>query len=442
MGEPVLRLDIDTGGYDTAADSLVGANRLVAGGYSTLTSKLGGFAAMGGDDKSSEDFVKNYDGAAAEVVGGIAELSTAFGTLATLSAASGANHRRANAGSVYKKSAPADDSSGIPGGDPETVSAYTPPSSLGADSQDLPEFWNLIVDHLQGYAWPSADVERLRQAASAWRTMGSDLDRAPSYVEVATSQLGAQRSPEIVMARTALGEVKGTATDLATECRNLAASCDEYAEKVETTRETVIGLLKDLAIEIGATAVISGIASFVTFGGAAVVGAGVATARAISCARKIIAAIKAIKVIRAIGTMARTLPKARSIRSVLKKFQNIKAARRAAKQIDNELWQQGKKFTSKAEDALSHFNKHKGEFPGVKNAKEYVEAAKKFMTDPPPGTYTRVRDRDGAILRYNPESGTLGIMGKDGTMNTMFKPTLEKVQKQNYTDVWDYFLHG
>ncbi|MBA3782814.1 MAG: hypothetical protein H0X12_13305 [Nocardioides sp.] len=326
-----MKLDIDTGGYDTAAEALVGANRLVAGGYSTLTSKLGGYAAMGGDDMSSEDFVKNYDGAAAEVVAGIAELTTAFGTLGTLTAASGSNHRRANAGSVYKEPQTGGGDDAMTGGDPETVSIYTPPSSLGADSQDLPEFWNLIVDHLQGWAWPSADVSRLREAASTWRAMGGDLDRAPSYVETANAQLGAQRSPEIAMARTALGEVKETATDLAAECRSLAEACDEYAEKVETTRETVIGLLKDLAIEIGATAVISGIASFVTFGGAAVVGAGVATARAISCARKIIAAIKAIKAIRAIAVMARALPRAKAVRMVLRKYRTARTVRRASR---------------------------------------------------------------------------------------------------------------
>lgn len=64
------------------------------------------------------------------------------------------------------------------------------------------------------------------------------------------------------------------------------------------------------------------------------------------------------------------------------------------------------------------------------------------MTDPPPGTYTRVREPGGDVLRYDPTSGTLGIMTKDGVMKTMFKPDLSKVQNQGFKDVWDYFLHG
>ncbi|WP_426245470.1 HNH/ENDO VII family nuclease [Nocardioides sp. LHG3406-4] len=319
-----MRLDVDAAGYDSAAEAFVGGNRLIASAYATLTSKLGGYSAMGGDDRSSEDFVNNYDPAAAEVVAGIAELATSFGTLATVTAESGNNHRNANAGSVYKQAQPTGDDAAP---DPQTVGSYTPPSSLGSDNADMPEFWNLVVDHLQGWAWPSADVDKLRQAAGTWRTMAGDLDRAPSYAETAGAQLSAQRSPEIALARSAVSDVKQASTDLAAECRSLAESCEEYATKVETTREVVIGLLKDLAIEIGATAVISGIASVFTFGGAAAVGAGVAVQRAISCARRIIAAIKAIKVIKAIGAMARSVSKVKGVRTVLRRFQSARRLR-------------------------------------------------------------------------------------------------------------------
>ncbi len=319
-----MKLEVDAGGYDTAAEAFVSGNKLVAGGYGTLTSKLGGYGAMGGDDKSSEDFVNNYDPAAAEVVAGIAELATAFGTLAEVTAESGNNHRNANAGSVYKGAAPGG-SDKAPA--PETVSSFTPPSSLGSDNSDMPEFWNLIVDHLQGWAWPSADVDKLREAAGAWRTMAGDLERAPGHADGAKAQLTTQKSPEISLATSAISDIKQASKDLAAECKSLAESCDEYATKVETTREVVIGLLKDLAIEIGATAVVSGVLSFVTFGGAAVVGAGVAVQRAISCARRVIAAIKAIKAIKAIATLARAASKVKGVRTVLRRFQSARKLR-------------------------------------------------------------------------------------------------------------------
>ena len=198
-----MRLEVDSGGYDSAAEALEGGNLALAGGYTSLTGKLGGYSSMAGDDTSSEDFVKNYDSAAADTVAAFAELTTAYGNLALLTATSGANHREANRQSVYKKG-------DRPAGDdkepqPEIVSIYTPPSSLGGDNADMPEFWNLIVDHLQGYAWPSADTGKLREAASTWRAAAGTIDRAPSYATVASSQLGRQRSPEIAFARPRCG---------------------------------------------------------------------------------------------------------------------------------------------------------------------------------------------------------------------------------------------
>ncbi|MFB9314308.1 hypothetical protein [Nocardioides plantarum] len=430
-----IALDVSGGGYDSAAEAFVGGNQAIARGYTSLVGKLSGYSAMAGDDTSSEDFVANYDSAAADTVGAIAELATAYGNLALLTATSGKNHGDANRGSVYGGAAAGGGDAAEP--QPDVVSAYTPPSSLGGDNQDMPEFWNLVVDHLQGWAWPSADTGKLREAAGTWRAVADDIDRAPSFASVADSHLSGQKSPEIPFARTAIGELKTQTTDLAAHCRELAGACDDYAEQVDTTRDTIKGLIKDLAIEVGATAVVSGLLSVVTFGGAAAVGAGVALQRAISCARNIIKALMALKAVRAIGTMVRTLPKIRSVRSALKKFQNIRKVRRAAKGIDKQLWSPGK--WTRPKNALKHFNKHKGEFPGVRNAKEYVEAAKKFMTDPPPGTYTRVRESDGAIMRYNPDSNTLGIMTKDGVMQTMFKP---QVGKHPFPTNWDYFLHG
>lgn len=313
-----MRLEVDSGGYDSAAEALDGGNHVLAGGYTTLTGKLGSYSAMAGDDISSEDFVKNYDSAAAEAVAAFSELTTAYGNLAIVTSTSGANHRAANRSSVYGRGDSVAGDETTP--QPEVVSTYTPPSALGGDNADMPEFWNLIVDHLQGYAWPGADTGKLREAASAWRTAAGTIDRAPSFSAVAASQLGAQRSPEIPSARAALREVGTHATDLAAQCREIATACDDYAEQVDQTRQTIKDLVRDLAIEIGATAVVSGVLSFVTFGGAAAVGAGVATARAISCAGKIIKVLAALKVVRAVGVVARSLPKLTKIRAGLKKF--------------------------------------------------------------------------------------------------------------------------
>ena len=438
-----MKLDVAPAGYDSAADALCGGNQVAAIAYTSLTGKLGGLGAMAGDDSTSEEFASTYDEAARDTVGAGADLVNALATLGGLTSASGDNHRRANADSVYKKPPPIyDGTGGLPADGPVDVEDFSPPSSLGGDNEDLPEFWNLVVDHLQGYGWPNADTGKLREAAAAWRSMGSSVSGLTGQCDSASYLLEGQRSPEIPLARSAIKDVRTQITGLSEQCNDLAQACEDYAGQVESTRETIKGLLRDLAIEIGATAVISGVASFFTFGGAAAVGAGVAVSRAISCASKIIKVLSALKAFRAIGTMARTLPKIRGIRTALAKFRNVNAARNASKGINGQLWSGGRwtgRFRANQKNALKHFGKHKDEFPEFANSKQYVEGAKKFMTDPPPGTYTRIRESDGAILRYNPDTNTLGIMSKDGVMNTMFKPD---PSKHRFPNNWEYFLHG
>ena len=302
-----VRLDVDAGGYDSAADALSTANGTTATAFDDLVGDLGGFGGMGGDDKSSEDWVANYDPAARDTVLAIVDLTTAWGNLARASASSGANHRDANAGSVYRGDGGATGSEATP--DVREVSASTPPSALGADGGDMPDGWDLIVDHLQGWTWPSADVDRLRQAASSWRTAAGMIEYTPSDGASARSQLGSQKSPEIPQATRAIGDVERAAGDVATACRDLADSCDDYATQVETTRETIKGLLRDLLIEIAATAAVSALGSLVTFGGAAAAGAAVAVTRAIACARKIIKVLVALKGVRAVATAARSVSK-------------------------------------------------------------------------------------------------------------------------------------
>ena len=327
-----MRLEVTGTSYDSAAEACTSGNQLSAMYFTSLTGKLSGYSAMAGDDRSSEDFVRSYDEAARETVGAAADLVQAFATMGSLTSASGMNHRDANARSVYKKPAPVyDGSGGIPQDGPVQVRDFSPPSSLGGDNEDMPEFWNLIVDHLQGWAWPSADTGKLRSAAGAWRDMGSNVGRLTSYCGTAEGMLSSQRSPEIPMATSASRDLKSQVTALSEQCGSLADACEDYADQVEQTREAIKDLVRDLAIEIGATAVVSGALSFVTFGGAAAVGAGVATARAISCARKIIAVLTALKAVRAVGTIARTLPKIRGVRTALLKFKNVRAARRAAR---------------------------------------------------------------------------------------------------------------
>ncbi|WP_248580397.1 hypothetical protein [Nocardioides sp. InS609-2] len=314
-----MRLEIEGTTYDSAAEALYSANHSAAIAYDGLTDKLSGFQALGGDDTSSEDFVREYDAAAQSAVDALRSLVDGLGNLGDVAAASVANHRQANADSVYNRPRPSYDG-GDTGKGPVQVASRSLPSSLGGDNADLPDWWNHVVDHLQGWGWPSTNTDQLRSAAGAWRAAGGTVDGLTGRLDTAIGHLEAQRSPEIPIAVQIVGTTKTNITDLADGLRAQGDACEDYATQVDQTREAIKDLLKDLAIECGVTAGVSVALSFVTFGGAAAVGAGVIAARAIRYAHRIITALKALKAARAVLVLSKNAPKLNRVRSALEKL--------------------------------------------------------------------------------------------------------------------------
>ena len=84
------------------------------------------------------------------------------------------------------------------------------------------------------------------------------------------------------------------------------------------------------------------------------------------------------------------------------------------------LWNATNKLSA-AENALAHYNKHGARFPEYNNAKQYVEGAKDFFRNPPPGTRVKTRQNGDRVL-YNPRNNTFGVQAPNGAPKTMFKP--------------------
>lgn len=85
------------------------------------------------------------------------------------------------------------------------------------------------------------------------------------------------------------------------------------------------------------------------------------------------------------------------------------------------IWTRRRKITE-IRNAYKHWEKHGHEFPEIKNAKQYVDAAHDFMNTPPDGTLTKIRD-NGDELFYHPETNIFASRSKDNAPQTMFKPT-------------------
>ncbi|MGZ6743795.1 MAG: RNase A-like domain-containing protein [Nocardioides sp.] len=295
-----MRLAVDGGGYATAVRSLTEGNHLAAMTHERLRRALAGCStAMAGDDTSSAAFAGSYDPAARDTLAAVADAVGAFAGLARLARVSAFNHATAEARSVISPGSVYDGGS-LPAGDCVEVLASTPPTSLGADTAGLPAHLSVVVDHLQGFVWPSADPARLRAAGSAWRHAGSGLDGLGRCCDEAADGLWQELSPEVPVAVETLRDLRCTVHDLASQAYALAAACTAYADEVETRREEILHVAEWLLEQV-VEGVLIGVALGVLTGGS-----GAAASMAAVVARVAAESPRFVRIFEALVTLART----------------------------------------------------------------------------------------------------------------------------------------
>ncbi len=246
-------LQIDGGGFQTAATAYAEANQLTALAHHRLVAVLADCGGMAGDDTTSTDFATAYDTAATEAVASLADLTDAYAALGRLTHATLANHTHANTHAMRAVVAGATvyDGGPLPDTDPDsgpaggyvTVLPGTPPTARGTTSLPaLPAKVDWILDHLQGFAWPTADPGRLRTAASAWRIAAHALTDVTGCCDSADRGLWHERSPEIPTALAATSQLKWHTHQIADQLTALATACDAYADTVEAKHTEILDL--------------------------------------------------------------------------------------------------------------------------------------------------------------------------------------------------------
>ncbi len=289
-----MRLAIEGTGFRSAATEFGEANRVAALHYDSLTAKLDGFAAMAGDDSTSAAFASAYDEAAAEAVASMVDLVEAFANLGRLTETSLANHRHANVASIIAGATVYDGGSVL---DPGYVSVLPapPPSSLGGDPPSFSDEVRWLLDHVEGFVWPNADVDRLREAAHAWRSAAGDLDGLTRFCDAAAGALSSQVSPEIPVAVAATDELAVTVRELAGQYAALADACDGYADQVEAAHEQTESLIKQLLAEVVVGVLVGAAVTAITGGAAAGVSTGAIIARVASYSPRFAAVINTLR---------------------------------------------------------------------------------------------------------------------------------------------------
>ena len=209
----------------------------------------------------------------------------------------------------------------------------TPPSALGGASLDLPFPVGLLVDAIDGFVWPNADVDRLRDAAHSWRTAGESLDELRLYCDAAIRGLEGQQSPEIPVAIDAITELRAAIGSVVDQYAALAGACDSYAATVEEKRSEIVDLGLEVLRVVAEEAALTVALGLVTAGvGAAGKGA-LAGARIAAYAPRFAAIVSALRAAgAATATTIRTGTTAlRAVRSQLVKYLKVLEKRSVAR---------------------------------------------------------------------------------------------------------------
>jgi hypothetical protein len=274
-----MRISVECGGLVSAAGTCRTANQTAALLTESLAGQLAGLGGMAGNDATSADFATAYDAAAREAVGSLADLTHSFIGLGRLLAATGANHEAAEAAAAGRVAAY--DGSSLADAFVR-VAPQSPPSSLGAQEPSLGAVDRWILDQLEGFVWPGADVALLREAAHAWTRTAESVAALVDHLDIARDLVGHQRSPEIGPALACLADVRSLVTDTASELLALASACADHAATVEEVHARTRALLSEIASMVVEGAVLSVVIGGLTggFGGSAAAAAAAARVRA------------------------------------------------------------------------------------------------------------------------------------------------------------------
>ena len=273
-----MRLSVECGGFTEAADVCRTANQIAALLSESLSTRLADCARMAGNDATSSDFARAYDDGAREAVHALADLTHSFIGLGRLLEASGLNHASAESASAgltvsaYVNGSLDEDSN-------VRIRPAPPPSCLGGPEPSLGPMEAWILDQVEGFVWPGADVGALRLAASGWRRGASSVSGLTDHVGMAVTFLERQHSPEVPLALAALDELATLIGDTARQLDSLATACEEYAAAVEEVHARTRTLLVEIGRMVVEGIALSAIVAGFTGGLGGSAAAGVALAR-------------------------------------------------------------------------------------------------------------------------------------------------------------------
>ena len=184
-------LAVDPEALDRAGTAVISAGEGLGSVVTTLTTSLSGCTGMAGDDPAGAAFGRTYNSSASKMLEAMATTRNGLCRLGDGVRASAHNYSTAEAVSNvsgHGQPLPVPHQTG-------SISAGSAPSAVG-DGVAAPAGWGWVSKYI-GMIWPNGDPTKLRSAAAAWTSAGTNFE--VSAILGATgpmASIGAQQIPD------------------------------------------------------------------------------------------------------------------------------------------------------------------------------------------------------------------------------------------------------
>lgn len=231
-------LTVDPAALDGAGAQVISVGENLGSVVSTLTSALGGCNGMAGNDPAGAAFGRSYNTSASKLLEAMATTRNGLCGLGYGVRMSAHNYSVADANSNVSGHGEA-----LPA--PHQTAAVRPgatPSAVG-EGTSAPAGWGWVAPFI-GMIWPNGDSAKLRGAAAAWISAGTNFE--VSEITGALGPMGiigAQQIPEGSAMAAAFSEAGRSAGTILQQCVSIATQLTAYAAKIDAVHAAILDLL-------------------------------------------------------------------------------------------------------------------------------------------------------------------------------------------------------
>jgi len=231
-------LAVDSAALDGAGTTVISVGESLGSVVSTLTAALTGCEGMAGDDPAGSAFGRSYNTSASKLLEAMATTRNGLCRLGDGVRMSAHNYSTAEAMSNvsgHSQPSPGPHATG-------SIAAASVPSAVGS-GVGAPAGWGWVAKYI-GMIWPSGDSARLRAAAAAWTSAGTNFE--VSEILGATgpmASIGAQQIPEGAAMAAAFADANRSAAGILQQCTTIAAHLSTLAANIDTVHTAILDLL-------------------------------------------------------------------------------------------------------------------------------------------------------------------------------------------------------